>query len=335
MKNALKLLFKFGFALGLIYWLVNSGKLDFNILNEVLKDPLRLIIAFIGLLGVLALVTLRLRLILEHKSKVKIPFLKLMKYNWIGMFFNAVLPGSVSGDIVKIFYIKDEDKSLSNRFLFATVLIDRFVGLFGLIITLGLFTLINYSELTTLSIDIKKLLDLNLVIFVGVIFGLLSLFFFQGLPEKLASPFKNLPVFNKIIPKLVDAWANLCMLKHRMVALTLISVVIQSMAVVLFWYIVHPYSDGDFPFQYAFSLIPVGFVAISIPIAPSGLGVGHAIFHTLFGYIGIKNGADLFNIYFFMVLGVNLIGAIPYLLNKSKKVHMNDLKDLEEHSSDN
>jgi uncharacterized protein (TIRG00374 family) len=334
MKNALKLLFKLGFALGLIYWLVDSGKLDFNILNEVLKDPIRLIIAFMGLIFVLALGAFRLRLILEHKSEVKIPFLRLIKYNWIGMFFNAVLPGSVSGDIVKIFYIKDEDKSLSNRFLFATVLIDRFVGLFGLIITLGLFTLINYTELTNLSVDIKKLLDLNLVIFVGVIFGLLSLFFFQGLPEKLASPFKNLPLLDKIIPKILDAWNNLCMLKHRMVALTFISVIIQSMAVVLFWYIVHPYSDGVFPFQYAFSLIPVGFVAISIPIAPSGLGVGHAVFHTLFGYIGIKNGADLFNIYFFMVLGINLLGAIPYLYNKSKKVHMEDLKDLEEHSSD-
>lgn len=332
MKNALKVLLKFGFAFGLIYWLINSGKLDFNIFKEVIANPLRLSFTFIGFFFVLVLVTFRFQFILDHKMSRKISFTKILKYNWIGMFFNAVLPGSVSGDIVKIFYIKDEDSSLSNRFMFASVLIDRIVGLFGLIIILGIFTLINYSKLSSLSVDIKKLLDVNLVIFAGVIFSLVSLFFFQDLPKKISSPFKNLPVFNKVIPKLLDAWESLCEFKHRMVVLTILSILIQTTAVLLFWFIVQPFADGDFPFQYAFSLIPVGFVAIAIPIAPSGLGVGHAIFHTLFGYIGVKNGADLFNIYFFIVLTVNLLGSIPYLLNKSRKPNFEELEKIEKES---
>jgi len=335
MKNALKVLLKFSLAFGLIYWLINSGKLDFNIFKEVIADPIRLAFAFFGFFIVLVLVTFRFQFILDHKMSRKISFTKILKYNWIGMFFNAVLPGSVSGDIVKIFYIKDEDSSLSNRFMFASVLIDRIVGLFGLIIILGIFTLINYSKLSSLSVDIKKLLDINLVIFTGVIFSLISLFFFQGLPKKICSPFKELPLFNKIIPKLLDAWDSLCEFKHRMLVLTFLSILIQTTAVLLFWFIVQPYADGDFPFQYAFSLIPVGFVAIAIPIAPSGLGVGHAIFHTLFGYIGIKNGADLFNIYFFIVLTVNLLGSIPYLLNKSRKPNFEELEKIEQESESN
>lgn len=329
MKNALKVFLKFGFALGLIYWLVNSGKLNFNILLDVAKDPTRLGIAFIGLFLVLVLGTFRFQLILDHKMDRKIKFSKILRYSWIGLFFNAVLPGSVSGDIVKIFYIKEEDKTLSNRFLFASILIDRFVGLFGLIIILGLFTLINYSQLSALSVDIKKLLDLNLILFYGVIISLVSLFYFQNLPHLVSNPVKSLPLFKIIVPKVLNIWDSLCEFKHRMVALTLISILIQGMAVILFWYIVNPFSEGNFPFQFAFSLIPVGFVAIAIPIAPSGLGVGHAVFDTLFGYIGIKNGADLFNIYFFVLLAINLLGAIPYLSNKPKKSQIEEMESLE------
>ncbi len=330
--NLLKTLLKFLVAFALIYWLVNSGKLDFSILTEVLKSPLRVLIAGLGMLFVLCLVNVRYRLILSHKSEVKIPFFRLLKYNWIGMFFNSVLPGSVSGDFVKIFYIKDEDHSLTNKFMLGSIIIDRVLGLFGLIIILGLFTVFNYTELSSFSPDIKKLLDFNLFLFSCVILGLLSLFYFQDLPSLIVKPFRRYSLLDKVSIKLLGIWDDLCDFKNRMVYLTLISTFLQLFAVIIFWFITKEFAQGDFPIKYAFSIIPVGFVAISIPIAPSGLGVGHAVFHTLLGYIGIKNGADLFNIYFFLVLTFNLLGAIPYLLSKSKK--QISFQNLDDHSEE-
>jgi uncharacterized membrane protein YbhN (UPF0104 family) len=330
--NLLKTLLKFLLAFGLIYWLVNSGKLDFAILGEVLKSPLKVLISAFGMLGVLCLVNWRYRVILAHKSEVVIPFFRLLKYNWIGMFFNSVLPGSVSGDFVKIFYIKDEDHSLTNKFMLGSIIIDRVLGLFGLIIILGLFTVFNYSELSNFSPDIKKLLDLNLFLFSCVILGLLSLFYFQDLPSLIVKPFRKIAILDKISIKLLGIWDNLCGFKNKMVYLTLISTFLQLSSVIIFWFITKDFAEGDFPIKYAFSIIPVGFVAISIPIAPSGLGVGHAVFHTLLGYIGIKNGADLFNIYFFLVLSFNLLGAIPYLLSKTKK--QISFQNLDDHSGE-
>ncbi|MEX1099136.1 MAG: lysylphosphatidylglycerol synthase domain-containing protein, partial [Bacteriovoracaceae bacterium] len=133
MKNSVKLILKFLFAFGLIYWLINSGKLDLDVLGEAADDPLRMIAGFLIIILILLLATWRYFLIITDKMQKKPPFLKITKFNWIGMFFNSVLPGSVSGDIVKIFYLKELDSGLSNRFLLASVLIDRFVGLFGLI----------------------------------------------------------------------------------------------------------------------------------------------------------------------------------------------------------
>ena len=98
-----------------------------------------------------------------------------------------------------------------------------------------------------------------------------------------------------------------------------LSLLLQALAVVTFWFLTESFAQGEFPISYALSIIPIGFVALAIPIAPSGLGVGHAVFHTILGFIGISNGADLFNIYFFVLISFNLLGAIPYLLTKSKK----------------
>ena len=329
MKNIIKLALKFGFAFALIYWLVQSGKLNLSLLTEIFNYPGRLTIAFFGTILIILIVAFRYKLIIEHKSSVKIPFVHIIKYNWIGMFFNAVLPGSVSGDLVKIFYIKQEDEKLSNNFLLGSILIDRVVGLFGLMLVLGISTIINYSHLSSFSNELKNLLELNLLLFVGVIFSLLSLFFFPNVPEKIAKPFANLPVFNKIVPKAVSTWKSLCDFKHRMLLLTGVSMIIQSSAIFLFWFMVSPFAlGGEFPLQHAVSLIPIGLISIAIPIAPSGMGVGHAVFDTLFGYIGVTNGADLFNIYFILVLTVNLIGAIPYLANKSRKLDMEKIEKI-------
>ena len=318
MMNTIKTALKFTLAIGLIYWLVNSGKLDFAILSEVAKEPLKILISAFGMLVVLCLANFRYSAILSHRSEVKIPFFRLLKYNWIGMFFNSVLPGSVSGDFVKIFYIKEEDKSLSNKFMLGTIFIDRVLGLFGLVICLGFFTLFNYFELSSLSQDVKSLLDLNLVLFAAVIIGLFSLFYFQSFPKKISKPFIDLPIFKVIIPKLLSIWDQLCGFRTKMLGLTLISIFLQLLAVIIFWFLTKDFADGDFQIKYALSIVPVGFVAISIPIAPSGLGVGHAVFHSLLGFVGVKNGADLFNIYFFMVLSFNLLGSIPYLFSKKR-----------------
>jgi len=327
MSQYIKTILKFVFAFGIIYWLIQSGKLDLNLLAKAMKDPLRMSVGFIFILINLMLVTWRYFIIITTKMEIKPSFMHIFKLNWIGIFFNSILPGSVSGDIVKVYYLKDLDRTLSNRFLFASVLIDRFVGLFGLILIMGIFSIFNYNSLSALSPQIKFVTHINLILFAGVCVSLLSLFFFDGLPKRILSPFSGIKVLDKIIPKLIDAWENLCMLRSKMIIVTIMSMLIQMLSVITFWYVTSPFAKGDFPFEYAFSFVPLGFIFIALPIAPSGLGVGHAAFATLFGYIGITNGASLFNIYFILMLTGNLLGVIPYLLQgKSKSKIESEIK---------
>lgn len=321
-KDNIKILIKFLFALGIIYWLVDSGKLDFGILLKTFNHPLRLASTILLILVNIFIVTWRWKYILDFKSGSKLPFWKVAKYNWIGLFFNSVLPGSVTGDIVKAFYIKNLDSKMSNRFVFGSVLIDRFVGLFGLIFLLGIFTLFNYSGLTTFSGDLSYLINLNLFLFAGVILGFLSLFFFKDVPEKIIDRLIHITILHKIGTKLLSLWVGLCEIRSRLILLTALSAFVQAVAVFAFWLITAPFADSYFEFTHAFTFVPIGFVTIAIPIAPAGLGVGHMVFHKLFAFFEINNGASLFNIFFFLQLFANLIGIVPYITNKSKKVHV-------------
>ena len=319
-KNSIKIIAKFSFALAILYWLVDSGKLDFKILMKTFDHPWRLAFVFSLILLNLLIVTWRWKYILDFKSSRNLPFLQVAKFNWIGMFFNSVLPGSVTGDIIKAFYLKQIDSTMSNRFVFGSVLIDRFVGLFGLILLLGSFTIFNYAQLSVLSSDLSYLIHINLILFAAVLFGFLSLYFFASIPRKILQKVEHIKLLHQIGNKLLGAWEGLCEIRSRLMLLTFVSIVVQAIAVFSFWFIASPFADNNFDFYYAFSFVPIGFVTIAIPIAPAGLGVGHAIFHKLFSFFGINNGASLFNIFFFLQLFGNLIGIFPYLTNKSVKI---------------
>jgi uncharacterized membrane protein YbhN (UPF0104 family) len=65
-------------------------------------------------------------------------------------------------------------------------------------------------------------------------------------------------------------------------------------------------------------IFPFGTLATAIPLAPGGLGVGHAVFDKLFHLVGLPGGANVFNIYVLSQLVLNLLGFIPYLYVKSK-----------------
>jgi hypothetical protein len=235
------------------------------------------------------------------------------------MFFNAVLPGSVSGDLLKIFYIQNKYPALSKKFLLGSVVVDRVLGLFGLIISLGIFSIINFSLLSNFSQDIKSILYINFALIGAVFLGLLILVFAPKLIINTFSFFIKKIIYKKIFEKFLELWNELIELKGKIIGLTLLSTFIQSLAVFVFWYITKPYADGSFELSIAFSIVPIGFLGISIPIAPSGLGVGHALFQKLFEVINITNGASLFNIYFFFQLLINLFGIIPYLRFSKKK----------------
>jgi uncharacterized membrane protein YbhN (UPF0104 family) len=308
----LKTLLKFIFAFALIYWLVASGKLDFSLIGQAFHVGYFWLIA-IALVILQCLVgVFRYKTLLEIKSSKKIPYIELAKINWIGFFFSSMLPGAVTGDLVKLVYVKKLDQQLTKTFLVTTALLDRIIGLTGLLFLSGFFSLLYFNEITKISPQISHIILLNLFLFLGsAVFFLVLLspikfqnFLLKFLPKKIRSIFHQVFSLRENRKEIFFCFA--------------LSVTVQFFGVLAFWTVTSPFYNVHLPLPYAFSFIPIGMITVAIPISPGGLGVGHAIFANLFSLVHIANGASLFNLFFLCNLFVNLLGVIPYLLAGKK-----------------
>jgi uncharacterized membrane protein YbhN (UPF0104 family) len=310
--NALKILI----AVSLIYWLVTSGKLDFRLLVRLQDYPFT-VVAVIALSVVnLGLISVRWEMILRSRSQVQLPISGLMKITWIGQFFSSVLPGSVSGDLVKILYVQNFDSSFSKKFVFASILIDRVMGLSGLILLVGISSLIFGERISANAPAMVPLLKVNYYLTGGVLLAYSIFFFFHGMIRSALRRFETVAL-PTLFKKLGELWEDLVLIRSKMVAAVALSVVVQFIGVLMFWFLIYPYVGDKMTFVQALAFIPIGLMTLALPVAPSGLGVGHAIFQKLFELSGIDNGASLFNVYFVVALAVNILGVIPYLTTKA------------------
>lgn len=318
LKTFLSTFLKLSVAGGLIYWLLQSGKLDLKLLAELAKNPWGVLAAVTLALTNLWVISIRWRGILDARNTVHIPIVGLVKANWIGQFFSSVLPGSVTGDLIKIIYVQEYDKTFSKKFVFATILIDRVMGLCGLILLVGMTSIIFQDHILENAPATKPLLMFNYALSAMVIIGIAVFVFLDQLVHKIFKAGEKI-LFPKIWQKFGDLWTDLVQIKHQMLKALCLSLIVQFLSVMIFWSLIYPFIDGKMDFVQALAFIPLGLMTLALPIAPSGLGVGHAIFQKLFEFSGITNGASLFNLYFVITLLVNLAGVVPYLLSRKNR----------------
>ncbi|EQC52472.1 lysylphosphatidylglycerol synthase transmembrane domain-containing protein [Bacteriovorax sp. DB6_IX] len=306
--------FKIFFAVGILFWLVSSGKLDFKLMNDLLNSGSNLSWGLFFILLSITLTSLRWKFILEVKASRKLSFKKIFPINWIGLFFSTFLPGVVTGDVLKLLYVKDIDKKFSKTFLLTSVVMDRVFGLCGLLFLTGVISAYNYQSLIAKSADVKILLHTNFLLFAGSCFFITCLFLPKKLQEVVLNLIKFVPVLGE---KVANTFEQVWLFgKNKKTTLTCLglSIFTQFFNILGFWMLTSPFYGKEITLGQAYGFIPIGLLATAIPIAPAGAGVGHAVFDKLFALVGVSGGASLFNLYFLSMLMMNLLGVIPYLL---------------------
>lgn len=310
----IKTLLKFLLAIGLIYWLVASGKLDFSLVKKSLTAGPQMWIGLLLLLVQIFICAYRYKLLLETKTKKPLRFFDILRLNYIGLFFSSVLPGAVTGDLIKLGYIKKLNPDFSKTFLITITLLDRIMGVTGLLFLAGTTSLVYYNEVTALSPKLGHVIFINLILFAGAAFFLGMLISPRKIQLNLLHLFRLIPFIGK---KIESIFAQVFALRENRLDVLKsfgISVVAQFISISTFWIVASPFLDKPLPFQFAFTFIPIGLITTAIPLSPGGLGVGHVLFANLFLLAGISNGASLFNLYYLCALINNAVGVIPYLL---------------------
>lgn len=304
-------------AAGLIYWLVTSGKLDFKLLAQLKDHPFAVLIAMLLSVVNFVLISYRWQTILRARRPVRIPLFGLLRITWIGQFFSSVLPGSVSGDLVKILYIQKFDKTFSKKFIFASILIDRVMGLSGLILLVGMSSLIFGKRISENAPAMAPLLNINYLLMGLVILSFGIFFYFHSVIRKFLVKLQSIALAG-LFESIIALWDDLVSIRRKLPKVVAVSILVQFIGVVIFWSLIYPFVGDHMNFVQALAFIPIGLMTLALPVAPSGLGVGHAIFQKLFELSHIDNGASLFNLYFVVTLVVNVFGVIPYILTKTR-----------------
>lgn len=309
-----KTILKFGFAGAILIWLIKRGDLDFSLIQtSLIEHPIRVLLCISLVLFSAIGTSFRWKLLLEVKSQGKLPKKKIIGLTWIGLLFSSILPGAVTGDVLKVVYAKDLDSSLSKTFLITSALMDRIIGLLGLLFLLGFFSIIHYSELVALGPKMEKLLQFNFLLLLGAVIFFITLFLPQKIQHLLLKVFNKIPLVGASINNILKGVWDMGREKVVILKCLAMSIAFQAGNVFALYVISYPFFNINLDLTTFFTFIPLGFMCTAIPISPAGMGVGHAAFGTLFSFYGITKGASFFNLYFLCLVLVNLMGIFPFL----------------------
>jgi uncharacterized protein (TIRG00374 family) len=328
MKKTLFNIIKFGFTAGILFYLYDKGMLDFSRVKSVYQNPKVLIFCFLGIYSTVLATVLRWWLLLQGQE-LKVSFKEAFNLTMIGVFFNTALPGAVSGDVVKGYYVVRKQPSGRGRIkAFTTLLIDRILGMSGLVVVAFFSMLYNFSELYEIR-DLKPLILLISGLFVGVLVFFCLILIDLKFLKQVQKFLTKLPLgdyFSKLFEAVKAYESDRKIIYRGLIVSAMIHLVIITVIYVL------ASSLGGFdsiPLSKFYFLVPFGLLVTAIPIAPAGLGTGHAAFFLLFQKVGSERGADLFTLFVSFQLFISLLGGIFYLKHRenaplSKKLAVSD-----------
>lgn len=320
MKKVLIQILKFALAAGLIYWLIHTEKITPEPFLKLWSNPWLIPFVFTMIFFMILINNYRWLLLLQGQ-RIHTSVKQTLPLTFIGLFFNFAMPGAVGGDVIKGYYIAQEQPGTKLRAV-TSVLIDRIVGMYALALIAVVAVLTNWSVIATSA----QLQALGLFVF-GVVAGF-SVFFALGFSRRVRAHrmthgvLKRLPG-GRLFERAYDALHAFREGKRQFVMGIALSVLVQSLNIICFYVVARALHYDGVTLSSFFFIIPLGLIATAIPISPAGIGVGQAVFLALFTwYYGRSNslGPTLITINQVAQAVLGLIGAYFYFMRKAPPV---------------
>jgi uncharacterized membrane protein YbhN (UPF0104 family) len=242
------------------------------------------------------------------------PFKEIVVYYLIGMFFNLFAPGTVGGDVSRVYYLARTDKTHLGKAGWAvstvpaavSVFMDRAVGM-AVLVWLGAIGLLLFPEYpvprSIRSVTFAVALAL-------VVAGAVAPLFRRFLPED------GHPVVVKLRFALRAYRTQWSVIPKAIVFSFMLHLIQAWIHMLLGWAL-----QIDIPFSYCIILYPLVGTFAAIPISLNGIGLREGGYLFLLGLIGINAEKGVaFGLLLFLIVAVDsLIGGLLFLLKKSPK----------------
>lgn len=297
-------------------WLGQSGSIDWTMLQGLVQSLEYTVLAAIFFIASNGLIALRLQ-ILINANLLNLTFLSAFKLTFIGLFFNTYLPGATGGDLIKIYYASKGNFGKRTE-LVTIIILDRIIGLFGLLL-LPLILAIFFPEMLPSGSVLQGLLAIALVAI--IIISVATVIGFRAEIE-------NIRILNWIYQKIpaADLLKRIISTIHfyRAHKKTLFIAIVLSLLLQLIMIgAMLSIAQATNPLgadSKMVLLIPLGFLANSLPITPGGIGVGEVALDNLFALFHLQGGAEVLLGWRLILVVTGLLGFAFYLKGDNRFV---------------
>jgi uncharacterized membrane protein YbhN (UPF0104 family) len=301
-------------AVGILGWLIYKlqSEQDFRKLVDGPKHWPLLVLAQLLVIAALSVNYVRWY-VLVRALDLKFTLADSFRLGSLGLMLSQVSLGSVGGDLFKAIAVAREQHGKRTEAV-ASVLIDRVVGLYGMLLVATAGYLAN-AQSTQLSPLIRGFADVILAAAaVGTVgIALLMTRWFTG--PAVQAWAAAVPVVGPTLERLIQAAAAYRNSRRYLFAGILIACTTHVLFALAYWCIARGLPTTAPPLTKMFMITPMTLAAGAIPLTPSGLGIAEGAAGKLFAAAGYRQGDGVLvaMTYRVMTYVMVAVGAVYYL----------------------
>lgn len=269
---------KYGISLGLLAWLIGRTEVT-NVAGLIAtSDRGALVIALGAYLASVVVAAYRWRLLLIARQ-VPLPLFRALSLYFIGNFFGNFLPTSIGGDAVRAYGASVDLGQRADAF--ASVFIERFVGLFA-VVTLALVGLLAMA----LHLEQTYMLPVTVVLFL-LLLATFPVLFSRWWVVRMKRLFERITVFNVggRAARLHEVLYQYGGHRGALVGNFFLSILYQGLIIVMNVYVA---KGLRLPIHalYFVAFVPIIAVISMFPFSINALGVREGGYVVLFAQVG-------------------------------------------------
>ncbi len=313
--NALRILIGIALTVFLL-WRLDVSKIISNISHIKLNFLIYGIISYLLFIIVSAW---RWQVLIDHK-KINMAFPRTLAIYFIASFFNNLLPTTIGGDVMRIYYSMDSRRAEAT----AVVLVDRLLGFIGLFIFA--FAAIVYMLFTRQRVEFLPFIIIGLIFVLTITYA----WFSEGFYKKISPIVDRLKLFrigarlNRLHLAATDfshAWPLilLCIIQ---------SILIQILLAIAPFFVMLGMGIIGISILPFFLYIPIINIISMIPISFNAIGVREYAYVLLFKRANLSPevSVTISLVAFFLYVIVSLIGAIIFIFYRKPNLAKENLE---------
>lgn len=261
------------------------------------------------------------------------PLIRTTQISFIAHFFNSFLLGSVGGDVLKAYYVARETRHKKTEAV-VTVLVDRLIGMFSLLVVAVVMLIPNWSLIA--GTRLKGVAGLTAAM-TGACAIIMFVFFKGGISKRIPKAreyLRRLPK-GEHLERSLEAFREFG--RNRRFWREIIPVALLANAIIILHFLALTRGFRlEVPLLALSAIVPTVTSISALPITPSGLGVRENLYVWMLAAPGVNVPAAQALLLSLIGFGTSLfwsvVGGIVYLTQREKQ-HLVEIETASE--SDN